>query len=109
VGLSITIKDTYGQPVLTGASSFLNTDFRTIPRSGVFSCRFNEFPLAPGTFVVHLYCSVQNEKVERIANAGMFEVIAEDVFGTGRILESQHGRVVIKDFSWSVKGESTGI
>jgi hypothetical protein len=109
VGLSITIKDNYGQPVLTGASTFLNADFRTIPKSGVFSCRFNEFPLAPGTFVVHLYCSAQNERVERIANAGTFEVIAEDVFGTGKTLQSHHGKVVVKDFSWSVKGESTGL
>jgi len=102
VSLTLTIKDNYGQPILSASSRFINSDFRLIPQSGTLSCHFDQFPLAPGTFIVHLYSSIQNEMVERITNAGTFEVIAEDVFGTGKGLESHHGKVVVKDFSWSI-------
>jgi len=102
ISITLTIKDNFGQPILSASSAFLNSDFRSIPESGIFSCHFDDFPLASGTFIVHLYSSVQNEKVERIANSGTFEVIAEDVFGTGKSLQSHHGRVIVKDFSWSV-------
>lgn len=103
VSVTITIKNNYGQPVLTGASWFTDSDFQSIPRLGTFSCHFKELPLAPGTYIVHLYCDVQNEASDRITNAGTFEVIAEDVFGTGRMIRSDHGNVIIKDFSWSVE------
>lgn len=103
VSVTITIKNNYGQPVLTGASWFTDSDFRSIPPLGTFSCHFKTLPLAPGTYIVHLYCNVQNEKSDRITNAGTFEVIAEDVFGTGRMVRSDHGNVIIKDFSWSVE------
>lgn len=103
VSVTITIKNNYGQPVLTGASWFTDSDFRSIPPFGIFSCHFKVLPLAPGTYIVHLYCNVQNEASDRITNAGTFEVIAEDVFGTGRMVNSDHGNVIIKDFSWSVE------
>ncbi len=103
VSVTITIKNNYGQPVLTGASWFTDSDFRWIPPSGILSCRFETLPLAPGTYIVHLYCNVQNEKSDRIINAGTFEVIAEDIYGTGRMMNRDHGNVIIKDFSWSVE------
>lgn len=103
VSVTITIKNKYGQPVLTGASWFTDSDFRSIPPLGIFSCHFKTLPLAPGTYITHLYCNMQNETSDRIINAGTFEVIAEDVFGTGRMVHADHGNVILKDFSWSVK------
>ena len=103
VSVTLTIKNNYGQPVLTGATWFIDSDFRSIPQFGVFSCHFNMLPLAPGKYIIHLYCNVQNVPSERITNAGTFEVIAEDVYGTGRTLHDDHGNVIIKDFSWSVQ------
>jgi homopolymeric O-antigen transport system ATP-binding protein len=103
VSVTLTIKNKYGQPVLTGASWLTDSDFRSIPPLGTFSCYFKMLPLAPGTYIVHLYCNVQNEASDRITNAGTFEVIAEDVYGTGRMVRNDHGDVMIKDFSWSVK------
>jgi lipopolysaccharide transport system ATP-binding protein len=101
--VTITIKNNFGQPVLTGATWFTDSDFRSIPPYGIFSCHFKMLPLAPGTYIIHLYCNVQNEASDRITNAGTFEVIAEDVYGTGRMLNSDHGNIIIKDFSWSVE------
>lgn len=103
VSVTLTIKNNFGQPVLTGATWFVDSDFRTIPASGIFSCQFRSLPLAPGDYIVHLYCNVQNEVSERITNAGTFEVIAEDVYGTGRMLHDDHGNVIVTDFSWSVQ------
>jgi lipopolysaccharide transport system ATP-binding protein len=111
VSVTITVKNNYGHPVLTGATWFIDSDFCSIPPLGVLSCHFNMLPLAPGTYIVHLYCDVQAEAAfgsdkdaaEHIRNAGTFDVIAQDVFGTGRMVNSNHGNVIIKDFSWSVK------
>jgi hypothetical protein len=101
--VTITIKNKFGQPVLTGASWLTDTDFQFIPPMGEFSCHFKTLPLAPGSYIVHLYCNVQSETADRITNAGTFEVIAEDIFGTGRMLNLDHGDIVLRDFSWSVK------
>ncbi len=103
VAVTLTIKNKFGQPVLTGATWFTDSDFRTIPSKGIFSCHFKSLPLAPGSYAVHLYCNVQNEASERIPNAGTFDVIAEDVYGTGRMLHDDHGDVIVTDFSWSLQ------
>lgn len=103
VSVTLTVNNHYGQPVFSGASYFIDSDFRSIPQFGIFSCQFNMLPLAPGTYILHLYCSVQGEKADRITNAGTFEVIAEDIYGTGRMVNKYHGDVIIRDFSWSVK------
>jgi hypothetical protein len=103
VSVTLTIKNNFGQPVLTAASWFTDSDFCSIPQFGTFSCDFKMLPLAPGIYIVHLYCNVQNDASDRITNAGTFEVIAEDVYGTGKMVNSDHGNVIIKDFSWSVK------
>ena len=109
VSVTLTINNNYGQPVLSGATYFIDSDFRLIPPFGVFSCHFNMLPLAPGTYILHLYCSVQGEKADRITNAGTFEVIAEDVYGTGKMGNRYHGDVIVKDFSWSVNELPPGI
>jgi lipopolysaccharide transport system ATP-binding protein len=103
VSLTLTINNSYGQPVLSGATYFIDSDFRSIPQCGIFSCHFDMLPLAPGTYILHLYCRVQDDVADRITNAGTFEVIAEDVYGTGKMVNRYHGDIIIKDFSWSVK------
>jgi lipopolysaccharide transport system ATP-binding protein len=103
VSATLTINNNYGQAVLSAATYFIDSDFRSIPQCGVFTCHFNLLPLSPGTYILHLYCSVQDDMAERITNAGTFEVIAEDVYGTGKMVNKYHGDVIIKDFSWSVK------
>ena len=40
VSVTLTIKNNYGQPVLTGATWFIDSDFRSIPPFGIFSCHF---------------------------------------------------------------------
>jgi lipopolysaccharide transport system ATP-binding protein len=103
VSLTLTINNSYGQPVLSAATYFIDSDFRSIPQCGVFTCHFDTLPLSPGTYILHLYCSVQDDIAQRITNAGTFEVIAEDIYGTGKMVNRYHGDVIIKDFSWSVK------
>jgi lipopolysaccharide transport system ATP-binding protein len=103
VSVTLTINNRYGQAVLSGASYFIDSDFRSIPQMGEFSCHFDMLPLAPGNYILHLYCSVQDDIADRITNAGTFEVIAEDVYGTGKMVNKYHGDVIIKDFSWAVK------
>jgi lipopolysaccharide transport system ATP-binding protein len=102
VSVTLTIRDNYGNPVFSGATWFVNSDFGFIPPTGILSCKFNEFPLTPGIYSVYFYCSVQNEMADRITNAGTFEVIAEDIYKTGKIPENKHGNVIIREFSWSV-------
>ncbi|GER80052.1 MAG: ABC transporter ATP-binding protein [Anaerolineales bacterium] len=102
VSVTLTIKDNYGRPLLSGSTWLLNSDFSSIPPTGFFSCVFENLPLAPGVYILHLYCSVQNDRVERITNAGTFEVIADDVYGVGRIPPNHHGVLIVKDFYWTV-------
>ncbi|MBE0654344.1 MAG: ABC transporter ATP-binding protein, partial [Bacteroidales bacterium] len=97
VSVTLTVNNSYGQPVFSTATYFIDSDFRSIPKNGEFSCHLNDLPLNPGTYILHLYCRVQNDVAERITNAGSFEVTTEDVYGTGKMTNRYHGDVIIKD------------
>ncbi len=102
VSVTITIKNLLGNPIFSSATWLTDSDFAEIPLAGVLSCRFVDFPLAPGTYVVHLFCSVNNDVADRIINAGTFDVITDDIFGTGKSPASHHGDIIVSNFSWSV-------
>ena len=104
VSVSLTIKDNFGQPLFSGATYFLNTDFASIPPVGTFICRFANMPLTPGLYKLHLWCSINGQFIDKIADAGSFEVMPNDVFGTGRLpSQTKHGNFILKDYIWTVK------
>uniref|UniRef100_UPI002ACE992C ABC transporter ATP-binding protein n=1 Tax=Anaerolinea sp. TaxID=1872519 RepID=UPI002ACE992C len=105
VTVSLTVKDRYERAIFTADSHFMGSVFEQIPREGYFTCQISELPLAPGDYVLHLFCSVNGEIASRVPNAGTFGVVSDNVFGNSSALRSKHGVVVLRNFAWNVTEE----
>jgi lipopolysaccharide transport system ATP-binding protein len=55
------------------------------------SCRVPSLPLVPGTYFVDLVLGGNKQIYERVEQAGKFEVVFSDLFGTGQIPNSRQG------------------
>jgi lipopolysaccharide transport system ATP-binding protein len=102
VSVALVIKDHFGQPLITGATEFKNSNFSDIPAEGKFICDFPHLPLIPGNYKVHLWCSINGEVADVIRDAGTLTIVPSDVFNTGRLPENKHG-FFIADHSWDVE------
>jgi hypothetical protein len=105
VSVSVTVKDCFGRPLMTGWTRLHEADFDLLPRYGEFRLRFGRLPLSPGTYRVHLWASVQRDVADQVSNAGAFEILPMDVFKTGQQLKREiHGEFVLTEQTWSVVG-----
>jgi len=100
VSVALTIKDVYGAPLLTGATVFHGRDFSSISPTGVFVCRFERLPLLPNVYKVHLWCRVGRQVADRIPDAGSFEVVHADPFGSGRLPRTGKHGFMVAAHSW---------
>jgi lipopolysaccharide transport system ATP-binding protein len=69
----------------------------TLPPSDLtyLSCRVPSLPLVPGSYYVDIILGNGHETVEKLEQAGRFEVVFADVFGTGRIPSNSQGCLVV--------------
>jgi lipopolysaccharide transport system ATP-binding protein len=122
VGIGVGINSEQGQRLLNLGTDLADENFDEWPL-GVESVelRFPRVLLAPGRYEYTLYCSVNGEISDWVKSAGIFDVVASDFYGTGRMPERGHfvmehqfrsgGRTIeaLKDlksevFSYEVKG-----
>lgn len=102
--IALVVKDSFGRPILSGSTKMVDSDFAQLPREGKLICRFDNLPLAPGRYRLHLWAAINGEEADRLENAGSFEVLPADVFGTGRLPETgKHGAVVMKRQQWEIE------
>jgi lipopolysaccharide transport system ATP-binding protein len=94
---TITIKDMLGQAILTGSTTYSNTDFFDVKEDGVIICEFPQMPLMPGTYKVHLWCSVNGETADVIRDAGSLTIVPSDFYGTGKLPNKNHGFFVVEN------------
>ncbi len=102
VSVTITIKDDYGQPILSLASYLTNSDFPIIGNNGIFICEVPEIPLIPGKYIIHLYCSVNGACADVINDAGSLYVYEDDFFGSGRLPQKRHGYYLLMQY-WNIE------
>jgi lipopolysaccharide transport system ATP-binding protein len=100
--IGLTIEDGRGVKVVSFAPSFQAPNLlRSVPPRGVFTAKIPVLNLVEGYYSVNVYYEdgVESESVE---GACELEVIAADVFDTGRIPGPQHG-VTYLQAQWSVE------
>jgi lipopolysaccharide transport system ATP-binding protein len=100
VEVTLTIDDIYGKPILTASTAFLNASFEMIPAHGKFLCHFSSLPLLPNRYQVHLWCGTNGDTADKLPNAGYFEVVVHDIYGSGRLPRSKHGVIAVREFHW---------
>ena len=96
VSVAICIKDQLEKIIFTGSTEFTNSDFKLTNIQGVFICEIPNLPIMPGNYKIHLWCSVDGEKSDRIEDAGELIVNVSDYFGTGRLPKKKHGYFLIE-------------
>jgi lipopolysaccharide transport system ATP-binding protein len=64
-------------------------------------CHIPALPLVPGTYFVDLILSNNRQVIERLESAASLEVIFADLFGTGRLPDSNQGNIALP-CRWSV-------
>ncbi len=93
-GFGFGIENIYGQRVFSLSNYLLERDEPPPAREGVVRCVIPECALLPGTYLASIsLMEMQATFVDYIERVLRFTVVANDVFGTGRMLESSQGIV----------------
>lgn len=79
----------------------VDSGYQDIPiyKSGYFECNITKFNIKSGCYSCSLFCSVNGEIVDWISDAFTLDVVDGDYYGTGKLLDSSQG-VVLIDHKW---------
>ena len=92
--LGVVVKDNRGQPIF-GVNNRFVPGYRFEESVGVgrVDCRIDNLPLMPGTYLLDLYLGDHREDVDVLQDAASFEVVPDDVFGSGKLPPAAAGPV----------------
>jgi lipopolysaccharide transport system ATP-binding protein len=103
--LGVVVKDRYGAGIFGINNRIVpGFDFNKPMEKGIIRCHYDHVPLMPGIYTIDLYFGDKLNDIDVIHNAISFEVLADDVFGSGRIPPSNAGSVFLRA-SWTVESE----
>jgi lipopolysaccharide transport system ATP-binding protein len=106
VMVSLAVYGPMGEVVFHCSNRITGQELERVPSEGVFRCSIPRLPLLPGRYSLNLYAEVQGLVADWLEGAAVFDVLEGDFFGSGRLPEVSHGRVVI-DHSWMVVDRGT--
>ena len=99
VDVILKIRDPFNNIIVDGSTRLTNSNFSKIESDGTFSCKFNSFPLMPGTYKVSLGCTIDGEISDMINEAGSFSVIQTRNFGLSKKPGKKYG-ILLLDHHW---------
>ena len=105
VDMSVFFYDQYGTCVLVAASDILGKTFAEIKERGKFFCRFDKFPMLPGTYRLALDCSVKGVAADFIKDAVTIHVVEGDYYGSGKLPPKGWGHVAASH-DWDLETDS---
>jgi len=95
VHVSMAFYNTYGEGVLYLSNELVNRFFETLPSKGSLICKFDRFPLMPGSYSVNLYCTVNGVLADWVTDAARVNVEDGDFYGSGKLPPKGYGSVVV--------------
>jgi lipopolysaccharide transport system ATP-binding protein len=102
VGVSVAVEGPLGEPVFVCSSRVTGDVLAATSPSGELVCSLPGLQLLPGRYSLSLYIEVNGVLADWVRNALFFDVFEDDVFGSGSLPPSSHGRVVVQH-SWTVE------
>jgi lipopolysaccharide transport system ATP-binding protein len=102
VGVSVAVEGPLGEPVFVCSSRVTGDTLAARSRSGELVCSLPRLPLLPGRYSLSLYVEANGVLADWVRNALFFDVFEHDVFGTGSLPPTTHGRVLVPH-SWEVE------
>ncbi|WKZ61656.1 MAG: ABC transporter ATP-binding protein [Cyclobacteriaceae bacterium] len=85
------------------SNMYVGSDISFTSSEGKIVCVISELTLLPGTYSATIFCSASGERQDVVYNAISFEVLPQDVFGSGKLMDlSKQGVFYIKQ-KWELK------
>lgn len=78
-------------------------DLKLRASGGSIVCGINELVLLPGTYYVTVFCSANGERQDVVNNALSFDVLPQDVFGSGRLMDPNKQGIFYMRQSWTAR------
>jgi lipopolysaccharide transport system ATP-binding protein len=98
---SFAVEGPFAEPMFVCSSAVSGDELVTTAGSGELVCSIPSLPLLSGRYSLDLYVQVNGVLADKVRNAIYFDVFESDVFGTGRLPPTTHGRIVVPH-TWSV-------
>ena len=103
VAISVKVRDMAGSLLFTCPTNIQGTYFDEFPPECEVLCEIPMLPLIPGLYQVDLWSAVGRDRADYIENAGQFEVMASDYYGSGKLpVHHKHGPILVPH-TWSIK------
>jgi lipopolysaccharide transport system ATP-binding protein len=106
VHVAIGINGRYAERLIHFSTNVSGQDFAEIPAKGVIICHIPHLPLRPGKYSFNLFSTVSGEISDWIQDAGSFEVMYGDFFGSGR-LPPPDGSSFLAEHRWEARSISS--
>ena len=98
---SIAVEGPMGEPVFFASNRVTGQPLRLGAPSGEIACVLPRLPLLEGRYSLTVHVSVNGVVADWVRNAVYFDVFDSDVFGSGNLPPTTHGRVLVQQ-SWDV-------
>ena len=102
LGVSLGLKDPLGTQLSDIGTSVTGVNWENLPPKGKISCSINEIPLNAGHYTYNICGRVNSEIVDWISDAGGFQVVSGDFFGSGKLLGPDQGHFLFKS-EWNIE------
>ncbi len=103
---SFAVEGPFSEPMFVCSSEVSGDDLVATGPTGDLVCTIPSLPLLSGRYSLYLYVRVNGTLSDKVRNAIYFDVFESDVFGTGRLPSTAHGRFVVAH-AWST-GDRAG-
>jgi lipopolysaccharide transport system ATP-binding protein len=102
VAIRFSVEGPLGEPVFLCSSEVSGARLVLDAEDAEFICDLPALPLLPGRYAIAVYAEVNGVLADWIRSALFFDVYEDDVFGTGRLPPTTHGRVYV-NHSWTIR------
>jgi lipopolysaccharide transport system ATP-binding protein len=105
IAVSIAVEGPMGEPVFFCSNSVTGESLQASGGGGEIVCSLPRLPLLAGRYSLTVHVSVNSVVADWVRNAIYFDVFEADVFGSGRLPPTTHGRVLVQQ-SWDLDAAS---
>ncbi len=102
IGISIAVDGPIGEPVFFCSNRVTGEALNARLAEGELICSIPRLPLLAGRYSLTVHAEVNGVLADWVRNALFFDVFEDDVFGSGQLPPTTHGRVFV-DHAWSVR------
>lgn len=98
VAISLLVSDQKNNKMVTLSTEIVRSNFTARKASQKYYCQLNEgLPVIPGFYRLSYIVKVGGQLADRVSDALGFDVIARDLYGTGKLPGSEMGCLLVKN------------